>query len=81
MPSRNDLPGDISRKKFTRALERLGFVINKRGGDGSHYKIIWPPAQKMVVVPHHLHKGALRYVLKEIEAISKITWEDITRQL
>jgi len=36
MPSLSELPGEIKRKKFIRALQRLGFVIDKTGGDGSH---------------------------------------------
>ena len=38
MPSLSELPGEIKRKKFIRGLQRLGFIIDKTGGDGSHYK-------------------------------------------
>jgi len=40
MPSLSELPGEIKRKKFIKALLRLGFIIDTRGGDGSHYKAI-----------------------------------------
>jgi len=40
MPSHNDLPSDLSRKKLSKALVRLGFEVDKRGGDGSHYNLM-----------------------------------------
>ena len=81
MPSLSELPGEIKRKKFTKALKRLGFLIDKTGGDGSHYKVIWPNTQKSVTVQAKLRKDVLYYVLKEIEEISDITWEDIRKEL
>ncbi len=39
MSSRSDYPGNISRKKFTKALKRLGFEISTVGGKGSHVKV------------------------------------------
>jgi len=63
MPSLSELPGDIKRRKFTKALQRLGFVINRTGGKGDHCKAI------------------LYYLVKEIELISGITWEDIKKNL
>jgi len=50
MPSLSELPGDIKRKKFAKALERLGFVINRTGGKGDHYKAIWSKNGKAVVI-------------------------------
>lgn len=81
MPSLSELPGEIKRKKFTKALKRLGFVIDKTGGDGSHYKTTWPKTQKCVPIPSELRKDVLYYLLKEIEQYSGITWEDIKREL
>jgi len=81
MPSRSELPGDIKRKKLTKALKRLGFVIDKRGGDGSHYKIVWPKTQKSISIQSKLRKDVLQYVLKEIEDISGVTWKDIQKEL
>lgn len=81
MPSLSELPGEIKRKKFTKALMRLGFVINKTGGDGSHYKAIWSKNGKAVVIQSKLRKDVLYYLLKEIEQISGITWEDIKNNL
>ena len=81
MPSLSELPGEIKRKKFIRALSRLGFLIDKSGGDGSHCKIIWPSTQKMVVVQTNLRKDVLYYVLKEIKAISGLSWDDIKKEL
>lgn len=81
MPSHSDLPGEISRKKFTRALVRLGFLINKKGGDGSHYKATWPLTQKSVTIQSDLRKDVLYYLLKDIEEYSDITWDDIRKEL
>ena len=81
MPSLKDLPGKIRRKKFTRALVRLGFIINRKGGDGSHFKIVWPPNQKSLTIQSDLRKDVLYYLLKEIETISGITWDQIKDKL
>jgi hypothetical protein len=39
MPSRSELPGDLSHKKFLKALVRLGFVINTIGGKGDRNRV------------------------------------------
>lgn len=81
MSSPNDLPGEIKRDKLINALKRCGFDINKVGGDGSHYKAIWPRNNKSVAIPQKLYKQALRYVVKEIEACSGVTWNQIKANL
>jgi predicted RNA binding protein YcfA (HicA-like mRNA interferase family) len=81
MPSHSELPGEIKRNKFIKALIRLGFIINKTGGDGSHYKAIWPRTQKSITIPSHLRKDVLYYLLKEIEQISGLNWENIKREM
>lgn len=81
MPSRSELPGEIPRKKFLRALRRLGFEINTVGGKGDHVKIIWPATQKSISVDGDLRKDVLYYLLKEIEAVSPVTWEQIKKEL
>lgn len=81
MPSRSDLPGDLSRKKFLKALRRLGFEINSVGGKGDHVKVVWPTTQKSITVDMNFRKDVLYYLLKEIEAMSGVTWEKIKGQL
>lgn len=81
MPSRSELPGQLSRKKFLNCLRRLGFHINTVGGKGDHVKVIWPPTQKSVTVVGDLRKDVLYYVLKEIESISGISWDKIKDKL
>ncbi|MBI2463218.1 MAG: type II toxin-antitoxin system HicA family toxin [Candidatus Spechtbacteria bacterium] len=81
MPSLSQLPGEIKRNKLAKALARLGFVLDEKGGNGSHYKITWPKNQKSVTLPYDLKKSTLYYVLKEIENISGVTWEDIQKEL
>lgn len=80
MPSLSELPSDLKRNKLIRALIRLGFRVDKSGGEGSHYKIICPD-EKVVVIQYKLHKIMLREVLKEIERYSGITWKQIKREL
>lgn len=81
MPSLSQLPGEIKRKKLTKALVRLGFVLDEKGGNGSHYKALWPKTQKAITLPYDLNKYTLYYLLKEIETISGVTWEDIRKEL
>lgn len=81
MPSFSELPGEIKRPKFAKALIRLGFYIDKKGGDGSHFKIIWPPTQKSITLPSKLRKDVLKYIIKEIEDLTGKTWEDIKGEL
>lgn len=81
MPSRSDLPGDLSRKKFLKALRRLGFQMNSIGGKGDHVKIVWPATQKSITVDTDLRKDVLHYLLKEIEMISSVTWDQIRNEL
>jgi predicted RNA binding protein YcfA (HicA-like mRNA interferase family) len=79
MPSLSDLPGDPSRRKFIKALKKLGFDIDMVGGDGSHCKATWPKTQKSVTIPYHFSKNVLYYVLKEINTISTVNWNDIKK--
>jgi len=77
MPLLSELPGEVKRKKLAKALEGLGFVINKQGGRGSHYKIICPINGKMIILPNRLDKDVLYYVVREIEKYTDYTWQDI----
>lgn len=81
MPSRSELPGDLARKKLLKALVRLGFEINTIGGKGDHVKIIWPQTQKSITMDTDIRKDVLYYLLKEIENMSGVTWEDIKKEL
>lgn len=81
MPSRSELPDSLSRRKFLKALSKLGFEINYRGGRGDHIKIICVRTQKSVTVDLDLRKDVLHYLLKQIEEISGITWEQIKELL
>lgn len=81
MPSLSQLPGEIKRKKLTRALTRLGFLIDEKGGNGSHYKAVWPRTQKSVTLPYDINKHTLYYLLQEIEKVSGATWDDIKNEI
>ena len=80
MPSLSQLPDGIKRKKFLKALERVGFVIDKRGGDGSHYKATWKN-EKSITIQYDFRKDVLYEILKDIKLISGIEWEEIKKYL
>jgi len=81
MPSLSELPDNLNINKFTKALVRLGFVISTKGGKGSHIKATFIKTQKSVTIQHKMSKNVLYYLLKEIELISEVTWEDIKKHL
>jgi hypothetical protein len=81
MPSRSELPGFVSRQKFLKAVVKLGFEINYKGGRGDHVKIIWSHTQKSITVDLDLRKDVLYYLLKQIEQVSGVTWEQIRELL
>ena len=81
MPSRSQLPGNLNRRKFLRALMRCGFEINMSGGDGSHCKATWPQTQKSIIIQSDLRNDVLYYLLKDIEKYSGVTWEKIRKNL
>lgn len=81
MPSRSELPGELSRKKFLNALTRVGFKINTVGGKGDHFKAIWPATQKTLTIIGDIRNDVLYYLLKDIEKYSGLTWEDIKKEL
>ncbi|HCC83543.1 TPA: hypothetical protein DEP96_01705 [Candidatus Uhrbacteria bacterium] len=81
MPSRSELPSDLSRKKFLHALTRLGFIIDTVGGKGDHIKAIWPATNKSITIDADLRKDVLYYILKIIESDTGITWGDIKDKL
>ncbi len=81
MPPRSELPGELNRNKFLKALRRLGFVIDMTGGDGSHCKVVWPRTGKSITLQQDLRKDVLYYVLKDIEEYSGVEWEQIKKEL
>ena len=81
MPSLSELPGSLHRKKLIKALKRLGFGIDASGGSGSHIKAECPRNGKVISIPSDLRKDVLKYLLKEIESYSGVTWNDIKKEL
>ncbi len=84
MPPLSSLPGHIKYNRFLRALARLGFIIDKTGGDGSHALAEYKN-HKSITIPYYskIPKEVLYYLLKEIEDITKgeVTWELINKEL
>lgn len=84
MPPLSELPGSLSREKFLRALQRLGFNIDEKGGKGSHVIAFWGRTQKSVTIPHQqLPKQVLKYILVEIEKVTngEIDWNKIKKEI
>jgi len=81
MPSRSELPGLIKKRKFIKALEKNDFVISKKGGKGGHFKAIYKNEKTITLPSSDLRKDQLYYIIKSIENISDITWEDLKRYL
>ena len=80
MSPHDQLPSDINPKKLIKALKRLGFAINSKGGKGSHVKVTWKN-EKSVTVQRNLHKSARRSLIKEIQGISGVTRDNIREKL
>ena len=81
MPSRSELPGLIKKRRFVRALEKSGFVINKKGGKGGHFKAIYKNEKTITLPSSDLRRDQLYYIVKAIESISDVTWDDLKKYL
>ncbi|MCK5416172.1 type II toxin-antitoxin system HicA family toxin [Candidatus Parcubacteria bacterium] len=81
MPSFSELPSELNRDKLVKALTSLGFSVSKKGGKGSHIKATFEKNQKSIVIQGKISKNVLKYLLKEIETITQVTWEDIKKKL
>lgn len=64
-----NLPSDIKQSRLIRALEKSGFVIDFRGGKGSHVKAVDQKSGKFITVQNRLYKIALVEILKEAEKL------------
>ena len=65
MPSRSELPSNLNRRKFCKALTKVVFVISTRGGKGSHFKATWRN-QKSITIPGRFDKDVLYYVITRV---------------
>ncbi len=81
MPSRSQLPGVIKKRKFIKALEKNGFVISKKGGKGGHFKATYENEKAITLPSSNLRKDQSYYIIKAIEEISDVTWEDLEKYL
>lgn len=72
---------NLNRKKLAKALKRLGFSISTKGGKGSHIKLTYTNQKTITIPSSDLNKNVLYYILKEIEEITEITWDEIKKEL
>ena len=81
MSSLSDIPDGITRDRFLKALIKLGWIVDKSGGNGSHYKATWPRSQKSIIIQYHFRKDVLYHILKGVTVISGHTLDDIKEKL
>jgi predicted RNA binding protein YcfA (HicA-like mRNA interferase family) len=61
-----DFP-EAPQEKVARALERLGFTVDRNKGKGSHYKV-YGPSGSFTILPNKLRsKGTRHSILKFLE--------------
>lgn len=80
MPPLSELPTDLSLTKFLGALEQLNFFLSKKGGKGSHTKMVYRPNGKSFTILYSgkkMRQDVLYSVLKDIKECTRVTWEDI----
>ena len=62
-----DFP-EVPQERAARALERLGFSVDRSKGKGGHYKV-YGPSGAFTIVPSHLHaKGTRSSIAKFVMA-------------
>ena len=71
------LPASIKRKKLIKALGRLGFLVDKSKGDGSHYKLYSLDKSRSITIPKslegiHTRKTLETFIEKDISDIQKL---------
>ena len=63
----HDLPSDISQKRLAKAFEKVGFILNAKGGKGGHWKLINPKNNQFIIIQSKMYKEVLRAKLKQVE--------------
>ena len=63
------LLSDAKQIRLLRALRRVGFIIDIQSGKGSHAQAVDPKSGKYITVVNHVHKAALREILKSAEEL------------
>ena len=46
----------VTQRQWAKASARLGLVVDKKKGKGSHYRVENPASGKMTTLPHDCHK-------------------------
>ena len=55
-------------KQFLRACRKIGLILNKKSGKGSHVKIINPKTNHSFPVPRKLPRGLQVAIVKKVES-------------
>jgi predicted RNA binding protein YcfA (HicA-like mRNA interferase family) len=74
------VPSNVDRRKFIRALRRLGFEILTKRGKGSHVRIVHPDdLTRSTTLPARdpIARGTLAGMLREL----RLSWAELEREL
>lgn len=71
------LPPSLTRDKLIKGLRRLGFLIDKSKGDGSHYKLYSLDKSRSITIPKNLEsirtRGTLeKFIVADIGKIEEL---------
>jgi predicted RNA binding protein YcfA (HicA-like mRNA interferase family) len=76
------LPRDLSGEALIKALEKLGYAVNRQ--TGSHIRLItYKNGEHHITIPNHspIKIGTLSAILRDIENHFDITREELLNQL
>ena len=46
----------LTQKKWSKACKKLGLIVDKKKGKGSHYRVVNPKTNKKTTLPSDCHK-------------------------
>lgn len=69
MPPPFNFPSDSNQRRIIKAFQKIGFVINSKGGKGSHVKVIDPKTGRWTIIQSNIHKAVIRDYVKFVEKL------------
>ena len=73
-----DFP-EVPQQRAAKALERLGFTVDRNKGKGGHYKV-YGPSGRFTILPSHLKTKGTRHAIAKFiiqEGVSIETFKEI----